>query len=93
MRVTFDIMTEKLIDSKEWKTVIDEGYFEVEAQRLVMASGNLQITPDQAANIQKMISGISFFHQFIVKMIQNGRVAQNELDEYDEYLQENVGGE
>ena len=48
----------KLMNSKAFKDVIEEGYFKEEAARLVMAKSS-NLNPDQMRLIDNMICGIA----------------------------------
>jgi len=74
----------KLVETKEWKRVIDELYFEEEAIRLVNASGNLALTPDQKGNIMGMMAGIPFLKSFVNRVIATGAQAEQDLKDYEE---------
>ncbi len=74
----------KLVETKEWKRVIDELYFEEEAIRLVNASGNLALTPDQKGNIMGMMTSIPFLKNFVNRVIATGAQAEQDLKDYEE---------
>ena len=70
----------KLANNVDFKKVVDEGYFEKEASRLVLlkADPSLQKEEDQNAII-KSIDAIGYFRQYLQTVVQLGRMAENSL--------------
>jgi hypothetical protein len=88
---TVDKMTSllKLSKNKDFKKIIDEGYFEKEASRLVLlkADSSLQSVEDQK-QIDNSIIAIGYFRQYLGTVIQLGRMAEKSLKEDEDVLQE-----
>lgn len=68
----------KLSDNADFKAVIEVGYFEKEASRLVLlkADPNMQGENDQKM-INNAINAIGYFRQYLGTTIQLGRMAEN----------------
>jgi hypothetical protein len=80
-------MVEKLSSNREFRKLILEGYLVDEAARLV----GLSADPLQKAyrdDIILSLQGISSFRQFMQTTVRMGQVAENELFEHVEMLDE-----
>jgi predicted adenine nucleotide alpha hydrolase (AANH) superfamily ATPase len=88
---TVDKMTSllKLSKNKDFKKIVEEGYFEKEASRLVLlkADPSLQSDEDQK-QIDNSIIAIGYFRQYLGTVIQLGRMAEKSLKEDESVLQE-----
>jgi len=79
----------KLTKNKDFKKVIDDGYFVEEASRLVLlkADPSLQSTEDQR-QIDNSILAIGYFRQYLATIFQLGRMAEKSLKEDEEVREE-----
>lgn len=72
----------KLTKNRDWKRVIDEGYFEKEAARLVILKADPSLQSDEHQNqLNKSIDAIGYFRQYLMTQIQLGRMAEKSLKE------------
>ena len=77
----------KLMDSKYYKDVIEEGYFKEEAARLVMAkSSNLNI--DQMKLIDNMQYGIGALANFLESVMRRGAEMDTAIGEHEQTREE-----
>lgn len=84
-----------LIDSPDFKKMIEIGYFEKEASRLVLlrADPNMQ-SAELQKTLDKQIDAVGYFRQYIGFILQMGRQAEQDIasDENtrEEMLSENL---
>ena len=77
----------KLMDSKYFKDVIEDGYFKEEAARLVMAkSSNLNI--DQMKLIDNMQYGIGALANFLESVMRRGSEMDSAIGEHEQTREE-----
>ena len=71
-----------LSNNRDFKSVIEKGYFEEEASRLVLlkADPNLQ-KPEDQASIIRSIDAIGHFRQYLSTTITMGRMMEKSLAE------------
>jgi len=74
----------KMLESKEWKRIIDKCYFEEEALRLVDSVGNLALTDQQRANLQTLMIGIPAIKNFLNFKLGEARQASGDIKEFEE---------
>ena len=77
----------KLMDSKYYKDVIEEGYFKEEAARLVMAKSS-NLTPEQMKLIDNMIFGIGAVANYIESVMRRGAEMDQAVGEHEETREE-----
>lgn len=80
-------MAEKLASNREFKKLILDGYFKDEAVRLASLSADVQMK-EHRDEIFMNIQAISVFRQFMQNIVRMGEVAEAELREYQEALDE-----
>lgn len=70
----------RLSQNKDFIDVVEKGYFEEEASRLVLlkADNNLQ-KPEDQASILRSIDAIGHFRQYLGSVIQMGRMMEKSL--------------
>jgi hypothetical protein len=75
--------------NKDFIDVIEKGYFEEEASRLVLlkADPNLQ-KPEDQNTIMKSIDAIGYFRQYLSNVISLGRMMEKSLEEDKETRRE-----
>ena len=73
----------KLMDSKYFKEVIDEGYFKEEAARLVMAKSS-NLNADQMKLIDNMQYGIGALANFLESVMRRGAEMDTALGEHEQ---------
>lgn len=70
----------KLTKNKDFKKVINEGYFEKEASRLVLLKADPSMqSPEDQRLIENSIIAIGFLRQYFSAVIQMGRMAERTL--------------
>lgn len=69
---------EKLIKNREFKSLITEGYFKEEAQRLVSISADPALVQHQT-EIMESIRAISLFQQFLQLVLRTGNMAAQQI--------------
>ena len=81
-----------LSKNKDFIDVIEKGYFEEEASRLVLlkADSNLQ-KPEDQASIIRSIDAIGHFRQYLGSVISIGRMMEKSLEEDSQTYQEMLG--
>ena len=88
-----------LMNTPEWKKLIEEGYLRDEAARVVSLKGDLQMR--MAGEVQRewledMITGIGAFKQYLNFIRQAGASAKQQLAQHQEthatLLKEQMGG-
>ena len=74
---------DRLRNSKDWKDLIETGYLEKEAARLVLAKADpgLQDENNQQ-QLDKMINAVGYFRQYLNKIYQFGHHAERAIDEH-----------
>lgn len=82
----------KLTSNREFKKVVLDGYFVDEAARLASISAD-PLQQEYWDQIHLCIQGISLFRQFMQTGIRMGQVAEQELREQNELLDELQAGE
>lgn len=82
----------RLTDNREFRNVILNGYLKEEAIRLSEISAMSQLK-DSRDEIFLEIQGISLFHQYMRQVISRGDVAEQEIREQYETLDELRAGE
>ena len=75
----------KLTKNRDFVRLIDKGYFEEEASRLVLlkADPNMQDVKNQE-HINKSIDSIGYFRQYLANVIQLGRMMEKSIEESNE---------
>ena len=83
----------KLMQSKEFKDVIEEGYFKEEAARLAMAKSSL-MNAEQKQVIDNMIYGVGALKNWLESVMRRGAEMDQAIGEQEttreELLQEEV---
>lgn len=81
-----------LSKNKDFIDVIEKGYFEEEASRLVLlkADSNLQ-KPEDQASIIRSIDAIGHFRQYLGSVINIGRMMEKSLEDDTETYREMLG--
>ena len=73
----------KLMASKEFKDVIEEGYFKEEAARLVMAKSS-NLTPEQKELINNMQYGIGALSNWLESVMRRGSEMDQAIGEHEQ---------
>ena len=70
----------RLVKNRDFKKVIEEGYFEKEASRIVLLKGDpeMQSEADQRT-LDNMIIAVGGLRQYLSSTMQIGRMAQRDL--------------
>ena len=79
--------TVRLMASKEFKDVIEDGYYKEEAARLVMAKSS-NLTPEQKVLIDNMQYGIGALANYIESVMRRGAEMDQALNEHEETREE-----
>jgi len=80
---------DRLRQNKDWKNIIEEGYFEKEASRLVCALGEPALQEDkQQEQLQNMMKGVTWFRQYLNSIYMFGRQAQQAMPSYEQTREE-----
>lgn len=83
----------KLTKNKDFKKVINEGYFEKEASRLVLLKADPSMqSPEDQRLLDNSIIAIGFLRQYFSAVIQMGRMAERSIAN-DEVTREELLGE
>jgi hypothetical protein len=77
----------KLMDSKYYKDVIEEGYFKEEAARLVMAKSS-NLTTEQLRLIDNMQYGIGALANFLESVMRRGSEMDTAIGEHEQTREE-----
>ena len=77
----------KLMNSKTFKDVIEEGYFKEEAARLVMAKSS-NLNPDQMRLIDNMICGIGALSNWFESVMRRGAEMDQAIGEHEQTREE-----
>lgn len=80
-------MALKLASNREFKKLVLDGYFVDEAARLVAVSGDY-LQKDYRDEIFDAIKAISHFKQFMQNIVKTGEIAERELRDQEEVLDE-----
>lgn len=80
-------MAMKLASNREFKKLIIDGYFKDEAARLAGVSGDPN-TLNVRDEIFDQMKSISYFRQFMQKYVREGDMAEQELQDHYEVLNE-----
>ena len=86
--VAFGEAIKRLESNKDFKTVIGEGYFTNEARRCVMLTAEINLSADAKEANWAAIRGIAELRQFLMMRKQMGEVAQKEVADHKETLEE-----
>ena len=87
--IAFNESFQKLRKTKAFKEIIEKGYFEDEAQRLVMMKSNPGMqTPEHQACIDNDIIAIGGLFQYFQAIVANGTLSANALTEKENLLEE-----
>jgi hypothetical protein len=74
---------DRLRNHNDWKSVIETGYLEKEAARLVLAKADPQLQDDfNQRQLNKMIDAVGYFRQYLNKIYQFGHHAERAIDEH-----------
>ena len=77
----------KLMDSKYFKDVIEDGYFKEEAARLVMAKSS-NLNADQMKLIDNMQYGIGALANFLESVMRRGSEMDTAIGEHEQTREE-----
>lgn len=77
----------KLMDSKYYKDVIEDGYFKEEAARLVMAKSS-NLNADQMKLIDNMQYGIGALANFLESVMRRGAEMDTAIGEHEQTREE-----
>jgi len=79
----------RLIKNKDFKSLIDDGYFVDEASRLVILRADPSMQEDRVQkNIDDSITAVGHFRQYLNTVMQIGRMAEQGIKEDEETRQE-----
>ncbi|WP_199097219.1 hypothetical protein [Dyella sp. ASV21] len=78
----------RLENNRDFQTVILEGYFQKEASRLVMLTGEINLKPEQKEAVYAGIRGIAELRQFFIARRTAGQMAAKEILDFKEALDE-----
>lgn len=76
----------RLENNRDFQTVILDGYFQNEASRLVMLTGEMNLKPEQREAVYAGIRGIAELRQFFLVRRAQAQMAEKEIGEYKEEL-------
>lgn len=75
----------RLRDNRDFKLLIDRGYFEEEAARLVLARAEPGLqTEEHQVMLDKMIDSVGYLRQYFNKIYQFGQHSQQAIEEHRE---------
>ena len=79
----------RLINNKDFATLIDDGYFVTEASRLVIlrADADMQDATSQLS-INNRITAVGYFRQYLQSIMQVGRMSEQGIRDDEETRQE-----
>jgi|TARA_Y100000361_G_C11048452_1_gene283802 hypothetical protein len=77
----------RLMATKEFKDVIEEGYFKEEAARLVMAKSS-NLTPEQKVLIDNMQYGIGALSNWFESVMRRGAEMDQAIEEHEQTREE-----
>lgn len=75
----------RLTKNRDFKKIIDKGYFEQEAARLALISADFSLNEEARAATLEAIKGISHFHQYLQQVSWFAVQAQATLDDLVEH--------
>jgi len=78
----------KLMANKNFKDVIEKGYFKEEAARLVMAKSNHTLSIEQQTNMDNRIMGIGALANFLDAIMSRGDQMDQALEGHEQTRQE-----
>lgn len=78
---------EKLLSNREFKAVVEDGYFKDEALRLTRIYGDPQMA-DHRPEISMEIAAVSKFRSFLERLIAFGQMAEQTILEHEAELDE-----
>jgi len=81
-------MAERLSRNNEFRKLVLEGYFVNEAARLALLYSDPNIPNEMRENLLRDISAPGCFKRYLSSIVQMGHVAQRELREHMETLDE-----
>jgi hypothetical protein len=80
---------QKLIKNRDFKAIITEGYFEQEAQRLVLMKAEPSMQNEEAQKeILRQIDAIGSLRQYFMMINALGNNAEKALEDHEETLSE-----
>lgn len=78
----------RLVKNRDFIKIIEKGYFEKEAIKLVMLKAEFaQQTPESQADIMKRIDAIGELRNYLTIIIAKGREADNRIEEAKQSIQ------
>jgi len=79
----------RLIDNKDFKTVIDEGYFKEEAARVVILKADPEMQEAKYQDqLDKSIIAIGHLRQYLRTVMQMGRMAERSIKDDEQTREE-----
>jgi hypothetical protein len=78
----------KLSNTKAFKDVIEKGYFQEEAARLVMAKSNPNLGDDSQKMIDNMITGVGALAQYFDMVMRRGAEMDEAIGEHEQTRQD-----
>lgn len=78
----------KLSKNRLFKNIIEKGYFQEEAARLVMAKANMGLNDHQQARIDNMISGVGSLANYFEMIMRRGNEMEQALSEHEQTREE-----
>lgn len=86
----------RLTNNPDFKDIVNQGYFEKEASRLVLLKADYEMQDDkQQRLIDNAIIGVGSFRAYLRTIVQFGAMAENQLEQdhktHDELLSEEEG--
>lgn len=79
---------ERLYNNKDFKEIILDGYFMKEASRLVLLRGDINISPEDERDCDKMINGVGCLRRFFQLVNTFGMQAKAGMEEYENTREE-----
>lgn len=73
---------ERLRNNADFKAVIEDGYFNDEAVRLVAAKSNPNLSAEDQVQIDHDIMGVGRLRQYFMALTAQGRSAENAIKAY-----------
>lgn len=77
-----------LSDIPEFKRLVLEGYFVEEASRLALLFSDPQLSDEQREYVHRDLIGVGAFKRYLSTIVQQGRIASNEIDSMQDTLEE-----
>lgn len=81
-------MAEKLSHNADFKKLVLEGYFVNEAARLALLYSDPNLNAETREAVARELSGPGTFKRYLSTLVQMGHIAQRELREHTETLDE-----